>query len=204
MPIPWADTSLWPASNVCIRAAVHRNQKNLASYLCDRSAREILLSIGDMFVLSILFKNRWWWLFHRRRRVKTVRSNQRKHLKSGLTCIKPQQSCLISTVVASQRLPTWQLQDEDCSSSPPHCSCCSCRSHVCRRLWRRGGPLGGFCALFFFLSGFRQPDTEQGWRVWGLWRRLWGGDTLDYFLMLYWLRRSPNWLLLHPYFFAGW
>ena len=33
-------------------------------------------------------------------------------------------------------------------------------------------PLGGFCALFFFLSGFRQPDTEQGWRVWGLWRRL--------------------------------
>ena len=106
MPIPWADTSLWPASNVCIRAAVHRNQKNLASYLCDRSAREILLSIGDMFILSILFKNRWWWLFHRRRRVKTVRSNQRKHLKSGLTCIKPQQSCLISTVVESQRLPT--------------------------------------------------------------------------------------------------
>ena len=110
MPIPWADTSLWPASNVCIRAAVHRNQKNLASYLCDRSAREILLSIGDMFVLSILFKNRWWWLFHRRRRVKTVRSNQRKHLKSGLTCIKPQQSCLISTVVASQRLPTRSCQ----------------------------------------------------------------------------------------------
>ena len=100
---------------------------------------EILLSIGDMFILSILFKNRWWWLFHRRRRVETVRSNQRMHLKNGLTCIKPQQSCLISTVVASQRLPTWQQQDEDCSSSPPHCSCCSCRSHVCRRLWRRGG-----------------------------------------------------------------
>ena len=72
----------------------------------DRSAREILLSIGDMFILSILFKNRWWWLFHRRRRVKTVRSNQRKHLESGLTRIKSQQSCLISTVVESQRLPT--------------------------------------------------------------------------------------------------
>ena len=88
---------------------------------------------------SILFKNRWWCLFHRRRRVKTVRSNQIKHLKSGINRIKSQQSCLISTVVASQRLPTWQQQDEDCSSSPPHCSCCSCRSHVCRRLWRRGG-----------------------------------------------------------------
>ena len=72
----------------------------------DRSAREILLSICDMFILSILFKNRWWCLFHRRRRVKTVRSNQRKHLKSGLTRIKSQQSCLIATVVESQRLPT--------------------------------------------------------------------------------------------------
>merc|ERR1712013_926468 len=41
-------------------------------------------------------------------------------------------------------------QDED------HSSCCSLRSHVCRRLGRRG---------------FRQPDTEQGWRVWGLRRR---------------------------------
>ena len=66
---------------------------------------------------SILFKNRWWCLFHRGRRLKTVRSNQRKHLKSGLTCIKPQQSCLISTVVASQRLPT-----RSC-----HCQATRCR-----------------------------------------------------------------------------